>query len=388
MKKVVSLLLVLSLVMLLFSACSQETDSGSRKKSNRVTTTGNNSDQWSDKWGSDDSPQTEYLEKIDATSFVAATNFVNGRAAVAKSKAGPVYIIDKKGNILYEFDLPGEKISLLTEMGQFFLVNQSGRIGLINQEGKLVWDEDIGVSTFYGVAAEDGYILAEQVVATFDSTTRKLGVLDKNFNWIVEPTEEMYEQIPLNNYIYSDYYYHKEYLYRKENNNFLNILTGEVVEYCDVDFEHPSTSWTWTYDKTIVDPSNNVKIDLSQYANPYHRSVFKDGLSFIAFANGELETYFFTLLKEDGTFAFEPIDICANNISWFDYDSNVIVVEGDWSDKIKSFDTTGKLLGEIDTQKAYNSNGSRGIDVGDGVVKIAIELDKIVYYTPELTPLW
>lgn len=384
MKKVVSLLLVLSLVMLLFSACSQETDSGSRKKSNRVTTTGNNSDQWGDKWGSDDSPQIEYLGKIDATSFVAATNFVNGRAAVAKSKAGPVYIIDKKGNILYEFDLHGKNIMGLFEVGQFFLVNREGKIGLINWDGELVWDEDMGVSAFYTNAAEDGYILAEQVIETFDSTTHKLGVLDNNFNWIMEPTEEMYEKAPLSRYKYTrDYYYHKGYLYITEYDNCLNILTGEVVKYRDVGFEHPSESWTVMGD-TLVDPSMDVKIDLSQYTNMYGFGRFEGGLTHISFRNRQTGTYFFTLVKEDGTFAFDPVEV-GEGIPSISRDSSVIVMTT--GTFIKSFDATGKLLGEIDIEEAFNLR-YLSTDVGDGVVKIAIKFDEIVYYTPELTPLW
>ena len=140
-----------------------------------------------------------------------STNFSNGMAVISSIDGDEktLYGIDKKGNLLFSL----ENHSTLYEKKQFingllYIYNwENDTIGLMDDTGKIITAEDLGGTQFvsfnnkvYGRSYwvdmfEDGYVIVNKVVTTFQGTTYESAIFDENLNVVVDYSERLYPVI-------------------------------------------------------------------------------------------------------------------------------------------------------------------------------------------------
>ncbi|MBQ2893392.1 MAG: hypothetical protein IJE24_04580 [Oscillospiraceae bacterium] len=344
-------------------------------------------------------PTEEEHEKLTEEIY-RSSSFSEGLAVVvAGGKNGRGCAINKKGEVVFDLPFAIENSYIVSNV-QFINGFASINNGILDNKGNITYPEDVGASQFYPVALEAGYIVAEVIEADFASTTKKLGVLNTNFEWVVQPTEEFYTALE-HKYGYialesEDYYYYQGFLYVKCVEKFLNLKTGELVEYENVGFEHPSFSWEMYTDGTYRDFEGNVRLDFSTYENldPYNLRQFDNGIALLVFKNQEAKTSYFTAVNEKGEFLFEPVDIKEMSVTSVQTDGNTILVTCSTSSTkliLKSYDMQGNLISEFDTDSigvycSYSATLSDGVIVIDGGYNFS---DNYAwYYTTSFEPLF
>lgn len=376
MKKITALLLFFA-ILFSFSACVGENISSN--------------------FSSDGTPKIKDTGKKLTGEISHSSNFSHGLALVCiDGDENTIYCINKKGNIIFEINEEASYLNPVLTPITFNGTYLFFRGKLYDIKGKMTTPEDVGVTKFYDIALEGGYILAENVVADFSSTKKELCVFDEEFNLIIQPSEELYTMVEgaissVDSLMTSSYYYNDYvYFFLGENSCFLNLKTGESTY--EAPFEIPSSQWT-TYDSCYMeendpsDPNNeeNIRIDLREYDNIYWLGRFKNGKAPIKFYNKDIDACFFTLIDEQGDFQFDPVQ--APTRSTINYDGlDTIIVE--YGHSVKSYDSKGEFWGEWKNDNMYKSYY---FDVSDGVILIyggSASTDEAFFYNPDFTPLF
>lgn len=349
----------------------------------------------------DNTPEKPQLEKLTEQVFRSA-DFSEGLAAVVVGgRNGRGCVINKNGEIVFDLGFEIENsysVSYCKFLNGYMFIDG----GVCDKEGNFTYPEDVGAVKFYAVALEGGYIFAEIVEADFSSTKKSLGILNTKFEWVVQPSEQLYTSL-LNDYGYlafdtainTSYFYHDGYVYIDEIKKIVNVDTGIVQEVEGTDFTYPSKTWQWYTDGTCRDNNENIMVDLSMYENlaVYMCGSFYNGYAPIMFYNESAETYFFTLVNEKGEFKFEPVDIKMSTASSLMTDGNTIMVANAYYGTellIKTYDTNGNQIAEFNTD-SIGKYCSYTVSIGNGVVLIngAYNYSHYVwYYTPEFDPLF
>ena len=228
-----------------------------------------------------------------------------------------------------------------------------------------------------------------------------LGVMNTNFEWVVEPTEQMYHDfsneygsVALSEAINSYDYYYNGYVYSYDLKKCLNVTTGEVVAYEDAGFTHPSFTWQQWTDGTYRDYEENVRLDLSAYENinVYVSTGFTNGKALIVFYNNQARTYYFTIVNESGEFLFDPVGV-EGKIGKIVTDGNTVLISSESYGTellLKTYDMEGNLIAEFDTD-SLGVYCSFSVSIGDGVVVIEGSYsysNYVWYYTTEFEPLF
>ncbi len=239
-----------------------------------------------------------------------------------------LHCIDKKGNII--FTLNGDYTNIIG-FHNGIAVMKNGQFAtacLCDTKGNITMPEDIGATEFLlddddkTVAMfEDGYILAIKNTTDFSGSKNELGIYNSNLELIVNFSEKLYSDYQ--NHYYS-YQYYDGYLFDISwNNRCVDLRTGVDSEntsemFAKIKPKYESDMWE-TY--SMVDRYeiydiregedhgvHKTVIDLSKYAETiFDHVTFRNGIANVTFNSGE--KWYFTILKEDGEFAFEPIEI-------------------------------------------------------------------------------
>lgn len=326
----------------------------------------------------------KYDQKI-----AGGSDYSEGLAFVTAHKMDEkTYCIDKNGYIIFEFD---EKQAVNGDIYCQF-VNGLALVGenIYDKTGKVTTPESVGVTKFYNIAFADGYILAEKVTADYASTKKEFGVMDKNFQWVVALSEALYKELEEDGGLSSlavrntDSVCVDGKLYFAESKKCLNLKAGTITEKVD---SFPSASWV-SDGYTYQDFNGKVMLDLDEYENAtFWSEKFVNGKTLITFHNSDANAYYFTLIDEKGNFAFEPVELKDMVPGMMYFDGEVVLVCDSIlnNEKLQTYDITGKVLGELNTE--YSS-----ATLGDGVVKVvygAINTSyDICYYNPDFTPLF
>lgn len=347
-------------------------------------------------------PSEEEYEKLTEEIY-RSSSFSEGLAVVvAGGKNGRGCAINKKGEIVFDLPFAIENsyvVSNVQFINGFAFINN----GILDNKGNLTYPKDVGASQFYPVALEAGYIIAEVTEADFESTKKMLGVLNTDWEWVVEPTEERYAALcdkygglALSAATNSGDYYHQGFVYVERINKFLNVKTGDVVKYENVGFEHPAFTWVIYSDGTYRDYEGNVRLDLSNYKNikAYAWQKFNNGTALIAFNNQEAKTSYFTVVDEKGNFLFDPVDFEEMDITSIQTDGNTILVTYSKSASkliLKSYDMQGNLISEFNTDTigvycSYSATLSDGAIMIDGGYNF--NDNYAWYYTTSFEPLF
>lgn len=342
MRKIVSLLLVVMLCVSFMSSCDSSIDNTSENKDTSQNSSANIADSTN---------ATSWLTGQNVYGM-ESINFSNGMAIISSVNGDEknLYGIDKNGNLLYTL----ENHSTLYENMQFtngllYIYNwEKDTISLIDDTGKITTAEELGGTQFvsfndpvYGRdywidMFEDGYIIVNKVITTFQGTTYESAVFDKNLNVVVDYSEELYPVI-YDSYADSTYegqmYIMGHLFWEKYKNGnstcyALNLQTNEIKEYNDAELENFFNSLADTmgvgdflkygfveeknFDSQITDLSE--VIGLSQYST-IDRVIYINEHLFLAIFSEGYGDVFFTITNELGDFKFEPIKYSSYNFS-------------------------------------------------------------------------
>jgi len=396
MKKIIAVLLVCVLLLSLITACVNDVPITTQpNKPENETTTPMGESFSGESTKPEETKATEAtLEKLNEKIY-ASSDFSEGLATVVcGSKNGRACVINKKGEIVFELDDQVEYSDIVSYC-KFYNGYMAYNGGIWDKNGKVTYPEDVGATEFYYTTTlEYGYIFAEVLESDFQGTTKKLGVLNTDFKWVVEPNVELYASLlneygvlSLRNATYSDNYYFDEYVYIASLKKFVHITSGDVMTYKEVRFTHPSKSWQWSRDGTCRDYNSDIKVDLSQYDNLdfNYCTSFKNGISLVVFHNQSAQKSFFALINENGEFLFEPVGTQFPRISRISTDGETIVVN--YGSLAKSYDMQGNLLATFDAKIIDKKISIWIFSINDGVI-VVNGASFGGYYTPTFEPLF
>lgn len=400
MKKV--LVLVLSVTLLLtMVACGNGASEQNRKNATKEQTDGEQDIAEKEKIGEQDQKsESEEIEhtgkKIDGE-ITRASVFSEGLAFVnVNGNKEKAYCINKEGYIVFELDF--ELDGLFGELYSKF-VNGFAKVGegICDKKGKVTMPSDVGATKFSDCALEGGYILAEKITSDYSSSKMELGVLNTDFEWIVQPSEEIYNAtgglgLPRFNhcYYYNDYFFfEKDYRYDtyEVSGVYLNLKTGELQDQIDV---VPSSTWQAGGDTpNFFDYGGNVVLNLETYNTIEHveGTKFINGKAPIRFFNS---AYYFTMINEKGEFLFEPVETIQNHLVAYDGETVLIADDILNAKKFACYDTSGNLLGQIDSETIATDKGIT-CDISDGVIVLRVGGNTrydCYFFTTDFAPLF
>ena len=371
MKKIVSLILVLG-ICLSFSACgSKENATNSSDVNSQVT-------------------EIEHTGKKIDGEITGASIFSEGLAFVClNGDKEKTYCINNDGYIVFELDF--RVVDSTGEIDSKF-INGLAKVGegICDTKGNITMPTDVGATAFCDIALDGGYIIVEKITSDFESSTKELGVMNTKFEWIIKPSEELYNitggisMIPDN----TQCFYYDGYFYFEDSQKYLNLKTGEIKDTVD---SFPSKQWVNT-DKCFYDYNNNEMLNLENNAtiNMPAGSGFVNGKSPIRFINKETNKYYFTLIDEKGEFLFEPATTIAFQNFVFDGESVLVLDQSINPKTIASYSIDGQLLGQIETETIVK-NHSFSCYVNEGVILLKAGRNfnyTHYYYNMDFTPLF
>lgn len=138
------------------------------------------------------------------------------------------YCIDKSGNIVYQLDIESGSFAWKRFINGMTITDG----GICNLNGKIVYPEDMGVKSFYTFALDGGYIIATKITADYSSSKKEMGVLNTDFEWVIEPSETLFAEFEedLDTSLSTESGYYNGIIYFGMSDKFLNVETGEVLE--------------------------------------------------------------------------------------------------------------------------------------------------------------
>ena len=352
-----------------------------------------------------DAPSTP-SSKIDMSKISEANDFSEGLAFVKLSDIkDKTFCINKDGEII--FTLEGNYNCGTFHNGIAFVydVMQYGKVDVLicDETGKLTSASDLGATAFvtipylYGAQSYDchfgDYILVEKTTSTFAGSTDELGILNCDLEYVVEPSEGLFK-------LYRNYYKNQLTAYCDGylilDHRYLNLRNGEEGDdieqmYQNIQLQNQSDLWTYKNSKYIDIRDNVTKIDLTQYEETLYRvGSFENGTAPLLFrsvgASGY--QYYFTILGEDGQFAFDPQPISSeysiireNNtyLLW-----NKTNTREGFNLSILLFDENG-ILEQYETEF---SGSYCFVSLSDQIVRIDPYNGQNFYYTQDFEPLF
>ncbi len=324
-------------------------------------------------------------KKIDGE-IIAASNFSEGLAFVELSKEkGKTYCIDKKGNIVFELgiDLSINGDIYATFINGLAYINE----GFCDTTGKVIKPADVGATNFYYVSTlRAGYILAEVVTSDYSDTNKKLGVLNTKFEWVVEPSENLYNEFA-DEYGYSQIgsalntpdYTVGDLYYNDSLEKALNLKTGEVMK--DKEKLGTANSSSWVLGSNSIQytgyylpgessylSDDRLILDLTKNGAVCSATSFVNGKAAIVYHNANANKYYVTMIDEAGRHLFEPKETKYSSV---ETDGKYMLVSDTKmgsGDHAEVFNDKGEKTGEIDvsadTSKSYH------LHLGDGVILV------------------
>ena len=351
-------------------------------------------------------PSDDLKNKIDVSKITSSTEFSEGKAWVRCGKMTSdeyttLYCINKSGEILFTvtntfLNSPSPFYNGLSVVPM--MIDGEGVYCICDENGNVTKPFDIGATEFliqsdYEVGNshnlfEDGYIFAKKTEATFSGSSVTAAILNSSLEIVAEYTEEvlaLYEK-----YIGCSYY--NGYLYNADENKVFDVKAGKEID--DVsDFvssfepEYASDMWEYDWQSYVyydsLASSFTVTLDLSEYSETISQMYpFENGRAPLVFQSADKA--FFTVIKEDGSFCFEPVELSGN--SWCDvktYNGKYLVVNGGNKYVLETFDVNGKIAeAEITITGLVPT-----ITFCDDVIHIK-STDMNCYYSLELKPLF
>lgn len=392
------LVLVLAVLMLVsFVACG----------SSNGGTVSNDQNDNGEQPGTDNKPGVEESKnKIDVTKITSSTAFSEGKAWVrcgkmASDEYTTLYCLNKKGEILFKLT-----DTFLNSPSLFYnglavvpmMIDGEPTECLCDETGKVIKPADVGATEFLFSLAdgsgsdykllEGGYIFAKKVEANFSGSSEKAAILNAELDVIAGYSEDvlaLYQK-----YNGNDYY--NGYLYSTYLGQVLDLKTGKEITDINsfvASFEPEYASDMWEYDHNSYAYYNSLAADytetlnLSQYSETIKQMYFfENGRAPLLFESAGKA--FFTVIKEDGSFCFEPVELSGHaGCTVYADNGKYLVVSVGNTYCFETFDLNGKVA----EQKITVSGLLPTVNFSDGVVHIR-STDTNAYYSFELEPLF
>lgn len=347
--------------------------------------------------GNNGSSDNSTLQKVDPDQITYGTPFSEGYAFVnLNSDISKEYCIDKSGNILFSINVAVHGQTSGFHNGVCAFGSGLHEYTLCDVNGKLTTAADLGGTRIlmdfpstYGddrgeyLAFCDGYIFVEK---TDSSSAKKVAIFNSKLEKIVDFSEavaELYDDFKKESYV-SGYLYNSKF-------EVFDLNTGKLVEDVNelaknIELDHPSDVWYYSNHKfySLLESKQTPVIDLSQHTTlvTYVTPKFKDGEVGLVF--NENGAYSFTVLLENGEFAFVPVSLAGSGAMVRCENGKYVVVS---SNMMYTFTKNGKVaelnIGDMADRAT--------ILMGDDVVLVERYNNTSVttlYYTLDLKPLF
>lgn len=351
-------------------------------------------------------PSTDQKNKIDVSKITSSTMFSEGKAWVRYGK-----MISEEYNTLYCINNQGEILFTITNTflnspSPFYnglsivplMIDDEAVYCLCDEKGNITKPSDVGATEFllntsgvgeiYEKTFEDGYIFAKKTEATFSGSSVTAAILNSSLEIIAGYTEEiftLYEE-------YAGHSYYNGYLYNKDEYKVFDVKAGKEIE--DVSdfvssFEPKYASDVWEYDLQScvyydsLASTFTVTLDLSEYSETISQMyLFENGTAPLVFESADKA--FFTVIKEDGSFCFEPVELLGNSgCTVKTYNGKYLVVTVGNKYVLETFDENGKIAEATIAVTGLVPS----VKFCDDVIHIS-STDIDCYYSLDLAPLF
>ena len=399
MKKLASLLLavvILGSCLSLLSACNTNDDKSKVPETNNQTGNLPNKDDESFDNSNDDNKANEDIsnngdasteetrEKI-TSKIEGGTLFSAGLALVNYYGHDSTYCIDEEGYIVFKLN---EKIYLNAYGADesfksgFRLVGES----LYDKTEKKTNPTDVGATKFYSFALNNGHIFASVIESTFENSSKKLGIMNLEFEWILEPSEEIYNAFALKNGGFTFQYFETVYYH---NGNYYSKIENDSSKYNCIDMKSGAIYQIASDEIKFKDTIDYYELKID-YPTAVELTEFVNGKAGVLFCNSETDIYYASMVDEDGELLFDPVDVgyCYYNLAT---DGNIIILTSYFGWDIISIDKNGKTLGNITdlNDTVFDNDGRLGVYLCNGILWIGNSYSKEVrYFNSKLEPLF
>lgn len=315
---------------------------------------------------------------IDVNNVHSVSKYSDGvmLAAVGDGLSAKWYVIEKNGAIVLEFPegVRPMKDSCYSNGYVFVYADVDDRNSaqaVMDKKGGVILPSEVGAAHFYGsentLAA--GYLLAMAEDASYSGTTRKLGVLNLNRQWVVPLSETLYQELGYD-YLYPEFVA-KDRMYF-QNGSSLNLKTGAVEEVENWKEITPSDCWRVCYydarDQSVeVEAHGNRLFQVGAGIGGF--SQYNNGKAVIVYHNSTADKDYVTLINEKGEHLFEPVELSIHLSNSFKAatDGNYIVVYGG-SDGFVVLDSKGTTVKTF--KMDMNKNNVSTITFEEGVLVV------------------
>ncbi len=369
MKKLLSLILSVLVVVSAFGGCASEKEdvSSGEKGTTQEQAVSGNVEQ------SEVLAEAPKLQKFTERAG-AGTVFSEGLAIV--SNGSTTYCINKNGEIVYtaldEYKPNANGYYTRGYENGYVMIGEN----LYDKTGKITKPSDLGVTKFYDYALAGGYIVAVKEESTYNSAKFFLGVLNTDFDWVVPLSEELYNSAfgMTRPTMYASAV--DGYIFDENSGYVFEVATSKIYTFNDAPEGLGADRWT---------------IDNNPFTPGRLEGEWIDGKRVMSIYNSEAQKYFFTLVDGNGDFQFEPVELPLNTINnsfaW-DYDGRYIVAIQETSDYVPVF------VYETTNGTSYTTTNkiSGNIRLSDGVIacygSLMYASFDVDYYDLQLNPLY
>lgn len=346
MKRIVALVLVLATAFSLSACCCL------------VDETGGDILQFGQQDIQSNTANVKHTGKKITGPITKSTLFSEGLALVmTKTEPDKIFCIDINGYIVFELEKSevDKGYNVYTPdikdkfMNGFIMIN-----GMVcDASGNLTKPEDVGAARFFGHALEGGYIFATTVTGDYSGTVEKMGVMNTQFEWVINPTEEFYlkyYEVIANPYERVPYYEDKVYFDSWDMGYWLDLKTGLHMEPKDISIGSEKWFFSELYNE-YYDILHSVTLDLSEHHKIEYSTDFVEGKAALTLHNSDVGKSYYTLINTSGEFLFEPIEI-EGTIIYYDGEHYIVGDDCEYIKQItfgtlKCYDSQMNLLGEI-----------------------------------------
>ncbi len=350
MRKIVSVILGMCLLLTLLTGCSEKLFSENKQESEMPSIT------------------EQKLEKY-VGEIKDGTPFSEGLAIISDGQK--TYCINKNGGIVFQLDY----IYNPNSNGYYEKGYQNGlvKIGdnLYDKTGKETKPTDVGVTKFYDYALSGGYIVAEKQETTYNSNKNFLGIMNTKFEWIIPLNEELYQAaISLTRptmYAYAV----NGYIIDENSGYIFDVSASKMYSFEDAPMDVGVYGWG---------------LNDSRWGEGSPEGKWIDGKHLVKFYNDSVAKYFFTLIDDTGKFLFEPVELTLQNEGWgfyWEYDGKHIVASAIATSNEKNIFVYDILSNSAKVSKNTIKNE---IIYNDGV--IVNYGSTVKYYDADLNPLF
>jgi len=316
---------------------------------------------------------------------VGGSVFANGLALVNYEGHDYTYCIDKEGYVVFKIEKQNELSTAIDAkesiQGDFVYFIQSKSVYDI--KGNLLKPEDYGVTRFYECGLANGHLFASVIESNFEGSTKKLGVMNNKFEWIVQPTEELFNAFFANdtlNYLYlgSHGFVYRDGVYYYDSRKYcLNIKDGTLSKY---ELEISDIEGIITYEELR-----------EKYPTLYQVTNFIDGKAAILFLNKDTNIFYVSMVDEKGQLLFNPIDVGDHYSPSIVTDGKTIILAEYSGWNLTSIDQNGKILAKLENlnKTLFSNDGQVNVKISDGVLHILNTYDnQTCYLTTDLKLLF